>query len=373
MIPLFERFPSLADKLPYVSLGEFPTPVQELPQLGGDLGIGHLFIKRDDLSGKTYGGNKPRKLEFLLGNALRANAKEVITFGGAGSNHSLATAIYARQLGLKSISMLMPQPNAKYVRRNLLMSYYYGAELHLCGAELHLRRTMPLVYLATTSQFLRHWPRYRRLPHLIPPGGSSPLGVIGFVNAAFELKVQIAKNEIPEPDYLYVATGTMGTAAGLMLGIRAANLKTRVVPIRVADVKFVNVKGMLKLIQDTNSLLRSVDQSFPELEFSERDIDIRQDFFGQQYALFTKKGMQATKRMEERESIKLDGTYTGKTVAAIIQDAENKELANKAVLFWNTMNSRDFSDVISTVDYNNLPKSFHSYFRAEVQPLDRNT
>lgn len=373
MIPLFECFPSLADKVPYVSLGEFPTPVQELPQLGADLGIGHLYIKRDDLSGKTYGGNKPRKLEFLLGNAVRANAKEVITFGAAGSNHSLATAIYARQLGLQSISMLMPQPNAKYVRRNLLMSHYCGAELHSCGAELHLRRTMPLVYLATTLQFIRHWPRHRRLPQLIPPGGSSPLGALGFVNAAFELKVQIARNEIPEPDYLYVATGTMGTAAGLVLGLRAANLKTRVVPIRVADARFVNVRGMLKLIQDTNSLLCSINQSFPELEFSESDIDIRQDFFGQQYALFTKEGMQAVTRMQELEGIKLDGTYTGKTVAAIIHDAENKTLSNKVVLFWNTLNSRDFSDVISTVDYHVLPKPFHSYFETEVQPLDRNT
>jgi D-cysteine desulfhydrase len=158
-----------------------------------------------------------------------------------------------------------------------------------------------------------------------------------------------------------------------MLGLRAANLNTRVVPIRVADVRFVNVKGMLKLIQDTNSLLCSIDQSFPELEFSERDIDIRQDFLGQQYALFTKEGMQAVTRMQELEGIKLDGTYTGKTVAAIIHDAENRRLSNKVVLFWNTLNPRDFSDVISTVDYHILPKSFHGYFKAEVNPLYRNT
>jgi 1-aminocyclopropane-1-carboxylate deaminase/D-cysteine desulfhydrase-like pyridoxal-dependent ACC family enzyme len=373
MIPLFGRFPALTDKLPYVSLGEFPTPVQELPRLGADLGIGHLYIKRDDISGKTYGGNKPRKLEFLLGDALRAGAKEVITFGGAGSNHALATALYAHQLGLKSISMLMPQPNAKYVCRNLLMGRYCGAELHSCGAELHQRRTIPLVYLATTWQFLRNWSRNRRWPYLIPPGGSSSLGAVGFVNAAFELKAQIDRNEIPEPDYLYVATGTMGTAAGLMLGLRAANLKTRVVPVRVIGKKFVNINGMLKLIQDTNSLLYSADQSFPHIEFSEQDIGIRDEFFGQQYALFTKEGMQACKLIEERESIKLDGTYTGKTMAALIHDAEDRELANKVVLFWNTLNSRDLSNGISAIDYHVLPKPFHVYFEAEAQPLDRNT
>ena len=167
MIPLFERYPLLRDKLPHVLLGEFPTPVQKLERLGVDLGVNHLYIKRDDLSGKVYGGNKPRKLEFLLGNALRSNVKEVMAFGGAGSNHALATAIYAQQVGLKSISMLMPQPNAQYVRRNLLMSHYCGAELHLCGAELESRRNMPLVFLATTCQVLRHRLRSGHSPQLI--------------------------------------------------------------------------------------------------------------------------------------------------------------------------------------------------------------
>ena len=146
MIPLFEQYPLLQEKLPYISLGEFPTPIQRLDQLGAKLKIGQLYIKRDDLSGKIQGGNKIRKLEFILGSALRSGAKEVITFGGAGSNHALATAIYAQQVGLKSISMLMPQPNANYVRRNLAMSHYYGAELHSCGAGLESPRNLPLVY-----------------------------------------------------------------------------------------------------------------------------------------------------------------------------------------------------------------------------------
>ena len=144
MIPLFEHYHLLAHKLPYVSLGEFPTPVQKLNQLGRQLGLDNLFIKRDDLSGKVYGGNKIRKLEFLLGDALRIGAKEVLTFGSAGSNHALATAIYARQLGLKSISMLVPQPNAHYVRRNLLMSYH-------CGAELHLYSNIRFIYATRCS------------------------------------------------------------------------------------------------------------------------------------------------------------------------------------------------------------------------------
>ena len=120
----------LEDRIPYVSLAELPTPVQKLDALGEEIGLDHLYIKRDDLAGKIYGGNKIRKLDFILGNVLRTKAKEVLTFGFAGSNHALATAIYAQQVGLRSISMLMPQYNADYVRRNLLMSHYCGAELH---------------------------------------------------------------------------------------------------------------------------------------------------------------------------------------------------------------------------------------------------
>ena len=371
MVPLFEQYPILRDKLPYVSLGEFPTPVQKLEQLGADLGVSHLYVKRDDLSGEPYGGNKIRKLEFLLGNALRAGAKEVLTFGGAGSNHALATAIYAQLLGLKSISMLIPQPNAHYVRRNLLMSHYCGAEMHLYEAEMQSCINMPLSFLATTYQLLRHGLKSGRFPQVIPWGGSSPLGVIGFVNAAFELKEQIENGDIPEPDYVYVASGTMGTAAGLMLGLRAANMKSRVISVRVIGEKLCNAKGMVRLIGKTSSLLCSLEPSFPQFQFFEEDMDIIHGFFGEQYAQFTKEGMEAVARMKESEGIKLDGTYTGKALAAIIDDAKNKDLKDKVILFWHTLNTRDFSDVISAVDYRKLPGGFHRYFEEEVQPLDR--
>ena len=371
MIPLFEQYPLLREKLAYVPLGEFPTPVQKLETLGAELGISQLYIKRDDLSGKLYGGNKPRKLEFILGHVLRSKAREVMTFGGAGSNHALATAIYARQVGVKSISMLMPQPNAQYVRRNLLMSQYCGAELHLCGTGLESVRNMPLVYTAAAYQLLRHRLKKGRFPYFIHPGGSSPPGVIGFVNAALELRGQIASGETPEPEYIYVTSGTMGTTAGLILGLRAAKLGGRVVSVRICGERFVNTRAMIGLINKTNSLLCSLDASFPRFEFSETDINIRHDYAGQRYALFTDEGMKAVSLMRECEGIKLDGTYTGKTLAALKHEAKNGSLRGKAVLFWNTLNSRDFSDNISGLDYHDLPHPFHRYFEEEVQPLDR--
>ena len=343
MIPLFENYPRLAEKIPYISLGIFPTPVIKANQLGADIGVDSLYIKRDDLSGKIYGGNKVRKLEFLLGHALCNNAKEVLTFGYAGSNHALATAIYAEEVGLESISILLPQPNAHYVRNNLLMS-------HFAGAELHQYRKIMLGFIGSIYQLLRHKRRYGHFPFIIPPGGSSCIGITGFINAAFELREQVKRGELPAPDYIYVALGTMGTAIGLTLGIKAAQLKTRVIGVRVVDEKFANPKKLSGLFHKTNSLLHAHDSTFPIFEFSEKDLEIRHGYIGQQYALFTEGGMKAAERMMNNEGIKIEGTYTAKALSALIDDAEEKILKDKVVLFWNTYNSKDISSAVDTVD-----------------------
>ncbi len=363
MIPLFERYPALKDGLERVPLGRFPTPVENLERLGREIGVNALYVKRDDLSGEAYAGNKVRKLEFVLARVRAKGAKEVLTFGYAGSNHAAATALYAEQLGLRSISMLLPQPNAEYVRRNLLLSY-------CCNAELHQKSNIPLLAKDTLFQLLRHRLKSGCFPVVIPAGGSSAFGTIGHVNAALELSGQIAKGEIPQPDCIYVALGTMGTAVGLMLGLKAAGVDTRVVAVRVVPEKFGSAQGMVKLFRETNRVLHSLDASFPVFEISEEDMDVRSDFFGEQYALFTEEGMKAVSLMKEHGGLTLDGTYTGKTFAALLDDANKNLLRKKTILFWNTYNSRDFSEAISGTDYHSLPASFHRYFEREVQPLD---
>lgn len=363
-IPLFQNYPLLRVKLPYISIGQLPTPIERLKRLGEEIGVSHLYIKRDDLSGELYGGNKVRKLEFLLGHALQNNAKEVLTFGFAGSNHALATAIYARKLGMKSISILMPQPNAHYVRRNLLASYYYRA-------ELHQYRNIPIVASGTIYQLLRHKLKSGSFPMVIPAGGSSPLGAVGFVNAAFELREQIKQGKISEPDYIYVALGSTGTAAGLMLGLKTANLRSRVICVPVAAEKFINARRAAQLHNRISYYLHSIDHSFLEFELTEKDMNIKHDYYGKGYAHFTVQGMAAVGLIKHTEGIELEGTYTGKTLACLMDDAQNGNLKDKVVIFWNTHNSRDFSNSISNMDYRNLPKCFHRYFQEDVQPLDK--
>jgi len=364
--PLFERYPAMRGALPFVSLGDFPTPVQRMARLESDLGpeAPALYIKRDDLSGQIYGGNKVRKLEFLLGRALQDGCKEVITFGAAGSNHTLATALYARQVGLKCISMLVPQPNAHSVRRNLLMSLRAGAELHAAPGMLS-------TVLATFWQLGKHRFAQGRFPYVIPPGGSSPVGMLGFVGAAHELKRQIDSGALPEPDYIYAASGSMGTVVGLLLGLQAAGLRSKIVAVRVTARQYSSLRKAKRFFHSANMLLRGADPAFPDAAFPADAFEFRHEFYGGEYARYTEEGMRAVRRLRETEGIGLEGTYTGKTFAALLADTASGRLRGKTALFWNTYNAVDFQGDIQGLDYHALPRAFHRYFEEAVQPLDR--
>ena len=364
MISLFKRFKTLSKSLPHIDLGIFPTPITHAETLGKSLGHSAVYIKRDDLTGQPYGGNKLRKLEFLLAEAQKAGYTEVLTFGCAGSNHATATALYAQHIGLRSISVLLPQPNAHSVRKNLLLSLVHGAEFHVFNTYAEQLEKMPGLLTSHEKQF-------GRAPYVIPPGGSAPLGIIGYVNAALELADQIAEGQLPEPDKIYVAAGTTGTAVGLTLGLRVAGLKTQVVPVRVTDERFVSTSLMGQYGRETNALLRQHDPTFPELPLAESDFALRHDCYGQQYALYSEESVEACQLVRKTETIPLEGTYTGKAMAALIKDARSGRLAHQTVLFWNTYNSRDVSHLIESVDYHLLPESLHGYFETDVQPLDR--
>lgn len=368
MYALFEQYPRLRETVPHVALAELPTPVQRLEhlerELGDALGSGRLYAKRDDLSAHAYGGNKVRNLEFLLGRAVRDQRKTVLTFGTAGSNQAAATAIYANGFDIRTIAMLLPQPNAHYVRLNLLLC-------RRADAELHYNRVMPGTVLSTLYQLGRHRLREGRFPQIIPPGGTSPLGMAGFVNAALELGRQIDAGDMPEPDYLYAALGTMGTVLGLLLGLKVAGLRTRIVAVRVTEPQFSSMRKAHRLFRRANALLHEADPAFPLVPFPEGDFTIRHDYFGTQYALYTEESVQTVQRVREAEGLELEGTYTGKAFAALLADAEAGKLLGKTALFWITNSSRDLSPEVEGLDYHELPKAFHRYFEQDVQPLDR--
>lgn len=370
-VPLFNAYPTLKNELFYVSLGDFPTPVHKLEKIEHLLGIEHLYIKRDDLSGaqeatgRLYGGNKVRKLEFLLAQALAYGAKSIITFGGVGSNHALATTVYSHVLGLKSICMLAYQPYSYTLRTNLLMHLLYGSELHYYS-------TRSMRKIGTLALWLDHYYRHGHFPYVIPTGGSSYLGAVGFVNAAFELKEQIKNNELPSPDYIYVPCGSMGTAAGLALGCKAAGLKTKIVAVAIEPEEKPGTfaAGITKLFGEINDFLYRADSSFGQHKLLPEDIEVNTRFGGTEYALFTREGAQAQTLLKATEDISLDGTYTAKACAAMLEDLKDPTLTSKVVLFWNTYCGLDFSKQLTQVDYKQLPECFNEYFEKPTQPLD---
>jgi 1-aminocyclopropane-1-carboxylate deaminase/D-cysteine desulfhydrase-like pyridoxal-dependent ACC family enzyme len=348
-LPLFTAYPRLGQVIARVRLGLFPTPVEQASALGARLGIGALHVKRDDLSGALYGGGKTRKLELFLGEARRDGHRAVITFGGAGSHHALATAIYASTLGMKAILMLLPQPGDALVREALL------AELG-CGATIRLAASIGSGERA--ARRLLHDAGDRREPYVIPMGGTSPLGNVAFVNAAFELRRDVERGLLPEPDVVYLAMGTMGSAAGLGLGLAALGMKTRVVAVRASSPGTSSAARLRAAVIATREYLRAIDPSFPAVDPDRCAISIAGGQLGRGYALPTKKGLAAIDVARDLAGLSLEPTYTGKALAALIDDAPT--LSRQVVLFWNSQSSRPLET--GNVDTHALPAELRGYF-----------
>lgn len=335
---LFRSMNALLNPFPKIGLARLPTPIRPLTALGEG-----LFMKQDGLSGPVYGGNKIRKLEFLLGEALAEGRKSVITYGAAGSNHALATAVCCRQLGLRAISILAPQQTSDHVRKNILMQHAVGAELHLCPDYTHFPKATKQI----SDQCVRKDGIH---PYIVPVGGTNATGALGFVNAAFELAEQM------QPGTIYLPMGTGGTLAGLLVGLKLAGLKTRIEAIRVVDSAFRNESHIKKLCNELCTKL-GID---PVVEDS--DIAIRDEFYGEDYGIPTAAGREAVERFQTLENVQLENTYTGKTAAALLHDLRSGRLEGQTTLYWNTLNSRDFSSETTRIDFRDLPAEFHPYF-----------
>lgn len=362
--PLFARFPLLATAVPRAPLGSWPTPAESLAQLAAVLDIGGLQVKHDDLSARPYGGNKVRKLEVLLGDAVARGSQHVITFGAAGSNHALATAIYGRRLGLDVTSFLMTQPNATYVRRNLLAHHAVGA-----GVRMHADKDAAVRAAATFRSAAGAASGIE--PYVIPFGGTSPLSTIGVVNAGLEFALQVAAGDAVAPDVVYVPLGSMGTAVGVALGLAVGGLTPVVRAVQVVPEAVADAGKAAQLALETTRLLESGDATFPRSLASAYRLEIVSGFFGSEYARFTPEGMEAIALAAAVAGLHLEGTYSGKTMAALISAARSGELSGANVLFWDTYNSHDLGPLVDGVDYRDLPEECHVFFETDVQPLDR--
>jgi len=366
---LFEIYPNLDGKVPWISLlTRIPSNVDRLTELENYLKLedGEVYFKRDDKDHDIYGGNKLRKFEFIFGEVLEKKKKGVITLGGIGTNHGAACAIVAKELDLKCELFLSLQPVTWHVQRSLLLYHYFGA-------KLHFTKMFELGVLKSLLFRIFH-PKY----YLMSIGGSplfgigTPLGSVGFINAIFELKNQIDEGILPEPDIIFVATGSTGTAAGLTAGCKLLGLKTKVYPVNVSRDIVVNPKNLIRIANKSIKYLRKRDKSIPDVQVNKDDFNMIKGYLGSNYGVKTVKSQKAVDLVYELEGkklgFKLETTYTGKTMAAMLEFLGKEENKSKKILFWNTYNSNDLDKYLreAKFDYEKLPKKFHKYYTKKL-------
>ncbi|WP_299980759.1 pyridoxal-phosphate dependent enzyme [uncultured Pseudoteredinibacter sp.] len=349
--PLFEAFPGLGEHIPSLALAKLPTPIEPLPELAPN-----LWIKRDDKTNTLYGGNKVRKLEFILADVIKSKKKKLVSFGAIGTNHGVATAIYALQMGITLKLLLFKQPVTNHVQQNIKLMHRFNAKLHYQGS---LFRTALNFYIGKLFKSQSNYYLFA--------GGSNILGCIAFVNAAFELKQQIDDGTLPEPDYIYCPVGSSSTLAGLSLGCALAGLKSQLVGIRVAPSHIGPIpactRGTVhKLRQNCFKYLCQMEASFKDIELPE--IQLQDDYFGRGYGHATNEGRWA-EQMFEQTQIQLEPTYTAKTAAAALNCCANQ--SDKKVLYWHTFNSADVKELAAKADMASIPKELRRFL--QTQPL----
>jgi D-cysteine desulfhydrase len=337
-LPLFSFFPALR-AVPRVPLCTFPSPLQ---QVDGDGAT--LWIKRDDLNAEQCGGNKARTLEWLLGNVRPGD--EVLTLGGEGSTHVLATASHAARLGARTIAFRWRHemnPTATMIAAL--------AERQCAWTPVSANAPMAMLrsawYRARRSEWERQAVAEGVAPakppatplHYVPLGGSVPVGVLAHVNAAIELAVQIHDGAMPRPSALVVPLGSGGTMAGLVLGLAIARLDLRVIGVQVTPRIVANRINVMHLAKRTAALIKTMtgeQVARPDA----RLVHIAHEMYGGAYGRQGAEASDAARWLDRASGIRLDHTYSAKAFGTALAIARNHKSDDGPTLFWNTFDGR---------------------------------
>lgn len=308
-----------------VELARTPTPLERLDRTGRELRV-ELYIKRDDLTGAELTGNKVRKLEFLLADALSRGADTVITGGGEQSNHCRATALAATRLGLRSVLLLRTDDpaNPPATTGNILLDRLAGAEIVWITHDEWSRRA---------EVFEREAARLRERGdklYVIPEGGSNAVGAWGYVRAAEELARDLAKLS-DKPTTIVYACGSGGTGAGLILGARMLRMNVKVAGINVCDDRDYFARVISQICTDFDERYRV------GVDIGESDIDIVDGYVGLGYAKSRDEELAVVRDLARRDAIILDPVYTGKAFFGAVKELEaNPRRFGERVVFLHT-------------------------------------
>ncbi|MBR0442666.1 MAG: D-cysteine desulfhydrase family protein [Firmicutes bacterium] len=282
---------------PKVSLGIFPTPIQRLDNISRILGT-NVWVKRDDMTGIGLGGNKIRKLEFLLADAIAQGAELVFTTGGAQSNHAMLTAASAAKLGLKAI-LILKKRGVTDVAGNIFLEKLMGTDVRFMDTDDYADIYAEMDRIAEETGLKAY---------KIPMGGSNALGTLGYVSCAEEISKQGIRF-----DHIVCAEGSGGTMAGMALGAKLFMPEAKVHGMMVDATDFVPVT--LSLMREAAALLEA------GVEITEKDFDLR-PVWGEGYAIPSPEGNAAVSLMASKEGLFLDPVYTGKAFGGLIAMAK---------------------------------------------------
>lgn len=303
------------------------TPLEPLPRLSRQIGGPRLFVKRDDCTGLAFGGNKARKLEFLIGDARMKGADTLITVGGLQSNHARQTAAAAAKAGMAceliAVDLVDRKTSVYRESGNMLLNRLFGARVELVGNTGNLSELLQQreAYVIGNGQ----------RPYLLPLGGSTPIGALGYVNCAAELLNQISLQGIAL-DAIICATGAAGTQAGLIAGLIACGSTIPVIGMSVYTADAQALKETIHTLgQEALTLLGIYER------ITDESIMVETGYIGEGYGVPTREGWAAIRRLAETEGLLLDPVYTGKAFAGLLAQIEAGRFSEKAnILFLHT-------------------------------------
>jgi D-cysteine desulfhydrase family pyridoxal phosphate-dependent enzyme len=309
------------DAQPRFSLATLPTPLKEAGRLrealGGKSSCPRILLKRDDLTGLAFGGNKARKLEFLVAHALSLQSTVLVTSGSVQSNHARMTAAAARVAGLRVTLVLTSRSDLPEFQGNFFLDTLLGAEIHFIPPHTDPRIGMGEEESSKVAEVMSSLRIQGELPYEIPVGGSSPVGALGYVAGTAEILRQL--NEIESsPSRLYYAAGSRGTQVGLTLGAKLYGAPYRLFGIAVGGGDPERTLRAVTIAEDASQLIGS------NFEFSSADLVVDQNYIGPGYAITTPECVDAIRLLARHEGIFLDPVYTGKAMAALIDHVRRR-------------------------------------------------
>jgi len=309
--------------MPHKKLGFFPTPLHKLENLTKYFGGPQIYIKRDDMTGLAFGGNKTRKLEFLIGDALANNCDCVITGGAAQSNHCRQTAAAAAMSGLECHLALRGEETNEYAG-NLLLDKLFNAKIHW-STEFRKGENIPLI----AQQLMMEGKR----PYIIPYGGSNRVGALGYVEAVNELQMQMKEMELNISSIIF-ASSSGGTHAGLIAGKAIYGCEAKVIGVQIDKGEAGDKPYGLHITDLANELS---DEFEIGKTFTLNDVILRDEFIENDYGVVGELERRAIKLLAEKEGLLIDPVYTGRVFGGLIRMIEQKEFSNdENILFWHT-------------------------------------